>query len=123
MDDSKNRIPLQLSGGIVTVPIRYELTHSILEYLKRDLICYLEEHKHVFALVFDLNGVKILDADNFEALQKLLKMLSIMGKKVMLCGLASGIVSSIIDMEINIKNLATALDLNSALITLNQPKE
>lgn len=122
MEDSKNRIPLQLSGGIITVPIRYELTHSIIEYLKQDLILFLENHKHAFALVFDLNGVKILDSDNFEELQKLIKMLSIMGKKVMLCGLASGIVSSIIDMEINVKNLATALDLNSALTALNRYK-
>lgn len=118
MEDSKNRIPLQISNGIITVPIRYELTHHILNNLKQDLLAFIETHKQAGAVVFDLSGVKILDADNFEAFAKIIKMTNVMGLRVVLCGLAPGIVSSIVDMEINVKNIRTALNLNEALALL-----
>ena len=119
MNDSKNRIPLQISRKVVTVPIRYELTNHILENLKIDLLQFIEDHKDASAVVFDLNGVKILDADNFEDLKKVMQMIEIMGLRVMLCGLAPGIVSAIIDMEIDVSNINTTLDLNEALEELN----
>jgi len=120
MDDSKNRIPLQISRGIIMVPIRYELTHQILSNLNDDLLAYIGTQKNAFAVVFDLNGVKILDVDNFESLKKIIQTIGIMGMKAMLCGLAPGIVSAIIDLEIDTSNIETALDLNEALDKLSK---
>lgn len=120
MEDSKNRIPLQLSNGIITVPIRYELTHYILDNLRQDLLAFVDTHKQAYGVVFDLSGVKILDAHNFETLEKIIKAVGIMGLRVAICGMASGIVSSIVDMDINIKNIQTALNLNEAIILLQK---
>jgi rsbT antagonist protein RsbS len=114
LEDSKSRIPLQISNKIITVPIRYELTLPITDLLKKDLLSFIDEHKGAVAVIFDLNGVKILGEEEFNDLKKLIQMVSIMGLEVVLCGLAPGIVSTIVDMAVSIKGLKTALDLNGA---------
>lgn len=113
-EDSKSRIPLQISNDIITVPIRYELTMPIMELLKTDLLSFIDTHKSAVAVIFDLNGVKILGEEEFNDLKKLIQMVSIMGLRVVLCGLAPGIVSTIVDMAVSIKGLQTTLDLNTA---------
>lgn len=120
MEDSKNRIPLQVSNNIITVPIRYELTTPVLERLKSDLLQFVQESKDTKGVIFDLNGVKIVGEDEFNMLRKIIQMIDIMGLNVVLCGLAPGIVSTIVDMAISIKGLQTALDLNGAHALLAQ---
>lgn len=119
MEDSRNKIPLQISNSIITVPIRYELTMPILEQLKNDLTKFVDENKHAKGVVFDLNGVKILGEEEFNTLKKIIQMMDIMGLKVVLCGLAAGIVSTIVDMSVSVRGLKTALDLNGAYLTIN----
>ena len=118
MEDSKNRIPLQISNRIITVPIRYELTMPVLVQLRLDLLQFIDETKNAKGVIFDLNGVKIVGEDEFNTLRKIIQMIDIMGLSVVLCGLAPGIVSTIVDMAISIKGLKTALDLNGAYALL-----
>jgi rsbT antagonist protein RsbS len=91
----------------------------ILEQLKNDLTKFVDENKHAKGVVFDLNGVKILGEEEFNTLKKIIQMMDIMGLKVVLCGLAAGIVSTIVDMSVSVRGLKTALDLNGAYLTIN----
>lgn len=114
MDDSKIRIPLQISKGIIIVPIRYEVTHSIIETLKSDLLDFVSEHD-ANAVIFDLKGVAILDAEDFEGLNKIIQMIKLMGLETVLCGLSPGIVATIVSLDIDLRQVKTALDLNAAM--------
>lgn len=114
INNSKIRIPLQISKGIIIVPIRYEVTHFILETLKSDLLDFVSEHK-ADAVIFDLKGVEILDAEDFKGLNKIIKMIKIMGLDTVLCGLSPGIVAGIVSLDVDLRQVKTTLDLNAAM--------
>jgi anti-anti-sigma regulatory factor len=117
MKDLKNRVPLQISNGAVIVPIRYEVTRDMLNLLKQDLLEFVSVHA-AHSVVFDLKGIEILDADDFADMQKILKMINIMGLRAILCGLSAGVVATLVSLDVDAKGTITALDLNSALAML-----
>lgn len=117
MRDLKNRVPLQISGGAVIVPIRYEVTREMLDLLREDLLNFIAAHA-AHAVVFDLKGIEILDAEDFSDLHKILKMINIMGLRTILCGLSAGVVATLVTLNVDAKGITTALDLNSALALL-----
>jgi anti-anti-sigma regulatory factor len=119
MRDLKNRVPLQISNGAVIVPIRYEVTRDMLNLLREDLLNFISVHA-AHSVVFDLKGIEILDADDFSDLQKILKMINIMGLRAVLCGLSAGVVATLVALDVDAKGTITALDLNSALALLNK---
>lgn len=114
INNSKIRIPLQISKGVIIVPIRYEVTHFILETLKSDLLDFVSENK-ADAVIFDLKGVEILDAEDFKGLNKIIKMIKLMGLNTVLCGLSPGIVASIVSLDVDLRQVKTTLDLNAAM--------
>lgn len=115
---SKDRVPLQLSSGVVIVPLRFEITNVVMEYLKEDLLSFVVEH-NTNAVAFDLKGLEIMDADDFNLLSNLIKMLTVMGQEVMLCGLSPGIAAAIIEQGLDISDWKTAFNLNDAITVLN----
>ena len=121
MSDSKDRIPLQISNKVVLVPIRYQLTQMVLQYLKEDLLKFIAEHTAI-GVIFDLKGMEMVDAPDFEELTNIIRMIRLMGLKSVVCGISAGVVSSIVDMDMDTGNLETALDLNAAFLKLQKWK-
>lgn len=117
MKELKNRVPLQISNGAVIVPIRYEVTQDMLNLLKEDLLNFVSQHA-AHSVVFDLKGIEILDAEDFADIQKILKMINIMGLRAVICGLSAGVVATLVSLDVDAKGVSTALDLNSALAIL-----
>lgn len=119
MSIKKERVPLQISNGVIIVPIRYEVTQALLENLKEDLRSYIPENR-ASAAVFDLKGVDILDGEEFDSLVGIMTMLQLMGMRTVLCGLSPGVVAAIVELRTNTRNLEVALDLNAAFGKLNK---
>lgn len=118
---TKDRVPLQLSGGVAIAPIRYEITHVVIGYLQEDLLEFVVQN-NTHAVVFDLKGLEILDAEDFIQLSKLIRTLAVMGQRVLLCGLSPGIAATIIEQGLDAKDWNTVFDLNEALAKLVKKK-
>jgi len=121
MKENKNRVPLQISNGAVIVPIRYEVTRDMLDLLRSDLLQFIASHS-AHAVVFDLKGIEVLDGDDFADLQKILKMINIMGLRSIICGLSAGVVATLVSLGVDTNGIPTAFDLNQALAMLAQNK-
>lgn len=89
MSDSKDRIPLQISNKVVLVPIRYQLTQMVPQYLKEDLLKFIAEHTAI-GVIFDLKGMEMVDAPDFEELTSIIRMIRLMGLKSVVCGISAG---------------------------------
>jgi len=122
MNKSKDRIPLQISNGIIIAPIRYEITDTILHNLKADLLPFVEEHD-ADAVVFDLKGIELVDVEDFEGLISIISMIRIMGLETILCGLSPGVVAAMVALDVDTKGVETALDLSGAFAKLSKEEE
>lgn len=88
-----------------------------MDLLRADLLAFVGE-QNTHSVVFDLKGLEILDAHDFNSVSNLIKMLSIMGQKVVLCGLSPGIAATITEQDMDTNDWDTVFDLNEALSKL-----
>ena len=85
-----------------------------------DAIDYL---KSVKGFVIDLSGINVIDSQLWDIFSKTSQMIKIMGFPSLITGLSPGVVASIIDHDLNINEVSTALNLEEALSILNQSAE
>ena len=107
------RIPLQVSQGCVVASIQIDLTEEILTQFRKDLLDCLYE-TGAKGLILDLSGVEVMDSEDFQALNKTLSMASLMGAKAILTGFQPGVVSSLVDLNVEIDHINATLNLDAA---------
>jgi rsbT antagonist protein RsbS len=112
-DRDIQRIPLQISQGCIIASIQIDLTEEILEQFRQDLLDRLYQ-TGVKGLILDLSGVEVMDVEDFQAINTTLSMASLMGKKTILTGFQPGVVSSLVDFNVDFEHINAALNLDDA---------
>ena len=107
-------IPMQVIQGCLVVSVQIELTEELLSRFQEDLLERIR-CTHVKGVVLDVSGVEIMDSFDFAMLRSTMTMASIMGTKPMLVGLKPGIVSALIDMDVDVSRIQTALNVDDAI--------
>lgn len=122
MDDAANadRIPLQLIQGCLVASIQVDLTDAILERFREELLERIASTR-VHGVVLDVSGVRIMDRTEFDMLKTTMNMTAVMGARSVIVGLRPGIVSALVEMDVDIRNVRAALNLDDALAMLRQP--
>jgi rsbT antagonist protein RsbS len=116
MDDKagSGRIPLQLIQGCLVASIQVDLTDHVLSRFRQDLLARIGS-AHVHGVVLDVSGVEVMDSVDFEMLKTTMTMASIMGATPVIVGLKPGIVSALVDMDVDTRDVRAALNLDDAL--------
>ncbi len=126
MDDTAatNRIPLQLIQGCLVASIQVDLTEQVLGHFRQELLERIASTR-VHGVVLDVSGVEVMDCTDFEMLKTTMSMASVMGATPIIVGLKPGIVSALVDMEVDTRDVRAALNLDDALRMLNasEPSE
>jgi rsbT antagonist protein RsbS len=65
--------------------------------------------------VLDVSGVEVMDSTDFEMLRMTMSMASVMGAEPIIVGLKPGIVSALVDMDVDTGDVRAALNLDDAL--------
>ncbi len=117
-----DRIPLQLIQGCLVASIQVDLTDGVLNRFRRELLARIGS-THVHGVVLDVSGVDIMDSVDFEMLKTTMTMASIMGASPIIVGLKPGIVSALMDMDVDIRGVRAALNLDDALQILSATGE
>ena len=117
-----DRIPLQLIQGCLVASIQVDLTDDVLTRFRRELLDRIDS-THVHGVVLDVSGVEVMDAVDFELLRTTMAMASVMGATPVIVGLKPGIVSALMDLDVDIRDIRAALNLDDALKLLRQPDE
>ncbi len=115
-----NRIPLQLIQGCLVASIQVDLTDQVLDRFRQELLARIGS-THVHGVVLDVSGVDVMDSVDFDMLKTTMTMASVMGASAVIVGLQPGIVSALMDMDVDTRGVRAALNLDDALQILNAP--
>ena len=69
-------------------------------------------------MILDLSTVRVLDRYSFNALADTAKMALLLGVQTIFAGLQPGVVSSLVDLEVDVSGIRTALTLEDAFLQL-----
>ena len=97
-----------------------EFISNILSQFRHELLERIASER-VHGVVLDVSGVTVMDSTDFELLKTTMTMASVMGASPIIVGLKAGIVSALMDMNVNTEGVRAALNLDDALRLLNDP--
>ncbi len=117
-----DRIPLQLIQGCLVASIQVDLTEQVLGLFRDELLGRIAG-AHVHGVVLDVSGVETMDSTDFEMLKTTMTMASVMGAEPIIVGLKPGVVSALVDMDVDTRNVRAALNLDDALQILGASPE
>jgi rsbT antagonist protein RsbS len=113
VQDQAFTIPLQLSRGLAVASLQVELSESVLKRFRDELLAFVARTQ-AKGVIMDLSGLEVVDASEFESLRRVIDMVRIMGAEVLVAGLRPGVVSSLIDLEVNTDGVLAAMNLDDA---------
>ena len=116
------KINIHETQGCLVVPIQEELSKEAALQIQKSLLEQVHA-KSVKGVIIDLSGVKIIDGILWEIFSKTTQMVKMLGSPSVITGLSPGVVASIIDLNIDINDLTTAMNLENALEILTQSTE
>ena len=107
------RIPLQISRNCIVASVQLDLRPDVLASLQTDLVDLLGK-SGAQAVVIDLSGLQTIDREEFEALRRTSDMARLMGARSVLSGLNPGVVSSLVDLDVNLIDVEATRTLDAA---------
>jgi rsbT antagonist protein RsbS len=116
---SQVRIPLQVSRGCVVASIQVDLTEAVLRTFRQDLL-ELIHSSGSSGVILDVSGVEIMDADDFDAVRRSMAMAELMGARCIVSGLRPGVVSALIDLDVDSEGVDAVLNLDEAFRRMDE---
>lgn len=106
-------VSMQVTRGCLVVSIQTDLDDAILDGFRRALLERVRTAA-VAAVILDVSAVVVMDAHDFESLRRSMEMAGVMGALPVIVGLRPGIVAALVDMDIQVDAVRTALDVEHA---------
>ena len=109
-----NNITMYETQGCLVVPIQEELSIEAAKNIQHKLLEQIYS-KSIKGVIIDLSGVDIIDSILWEVFSKTTQMIQVIGFPTLITGLSPGVVASIIELNLEIKTVRTAMNLEAAL--------
>ena len=116
------KITMHETQGCLVVLIQEELSKEAAQRIQKNLLEQVHS-KNIKGVVIDLSGVKIIDGTLWEVFSKTARMIKILGFPSVITGLSPGVVASIIDLNLDLSDLTTSVNLEDGLEILTQSTE
>lgn len=103
-----------MSRGSVIASIQTDVTLDVVIALQQDaleMIGAMGAH----GFVVDVSGVELLEPDDFELLLRTMDMARLMGARPVLCGLRAGVVSALVDLDVDLEQIDATRTIDDAL--------
>jgi rsbT antagonist protein RsbS len=110
-DDIGAHVPLQLSRDCVIASIQIDLQGEALLAFRDDLLRYVATTR-ASGVIIDVSGLQIIDADDWDALRRTMAMTKLLGARPVITGLRPGVVSSLIELGVDVEGVETAPSLD-----------
>ena len=103
-----------MSRGSVVASIQTDVTPDVIIALQQDGLEMIgSTSAHGF--VVDHSGVELLEPDEFEVLLGTMEMAKLMGARPVLCGLRPGVVSALVDLDVDLEEIDATRTIDDAL--------
>jgi len=106
--DTENAMSILRNCLVVT--LNAELYDKTLWRLRTDILQKIHTTR-VRGMILDLSTVRVLDSFAFNFLSDTARMASLLGAATVFVGLQPGVVSSLVDLEVKIDDVRTALNI------------
>lgn len=113
------RVPMQVSQGCVVASVQVDLTDVNIRQLRTDLLAQVQTVRPR-GVILDLSGITVMDRVDWNNLRRTLDMVNIMGSRPVICGLRPGVVAALSEMDAEVSDLESVLDLDAAFQLLNR---
>ncbi len=114
-----NATPMQVTRGSLVVSLQRVLEENQLRRLRHDLLEQIQR-KGLRGVILDASAVETMDSVDFSTLRRTLEMAALMGAIPIIVGLRPGIVSALVTMDVDIRGLRAAADLDRGLELLEE---
>jgi len=116
-DDAVPRVAMQVTQGVLVVPVQIELYEATLKALREDMLGNIRRTGVRQALI-DLSAVEVMDSYAYGSICDTATMARVMGTKTVLAGIKAGVASVLVEFDVNVKRVAMALNLEAGLAML-----
>lgn len=118
-------VAMHISRGCLIVPIQIELYDEIILRIQKDILERVKE-TGVKGVIIDVSGVEIIDSFFAQVICDTTRMTYMLGATTVLTGLKPEVAASLVDLDIDFKDVRIAMDLEAGfqrLEPLVRPKE
>ena len=119
---SAPRVTIQPYGGALIASIQVDVDDRVLRRLQADLLEAVRRDGSK-AVLIDLAGVELLDAEDFAGLRRIVDAVSLMGAETVLCGVRPGVAASLVRLDAPVDGLRTELSLDTALAAISRGQD
>jgi rsbT antagonist protein RsbS len=113
-------IPVQLHEQCLIASIQVDLSHSLLDQFRQEMLQRIVEQGNIRGVVFDLSGLQIIDLPDFEEIVRIIDMIRLMGYRTIISGLRPEVISSLVMLDADIDGLVGVAGLDEALEKINE---
>ena len=120
-----SKVAMYITQGCLVVPIQVELHDELVLQIQEDILERVNK-TGIKGVIIDVSGVAIIDSPLGRAISDTARMASLLGAKTVITGLRPGVVASLIDLDFDIRGIATAVSLEEGfrmLAPVVAPKE
>lgn len=110
-------IPLQLNNNCVVASIQVDLSKTILDLFRNELLEYCSKVRPN-GVVLDVSGQKVIDDHDFESLRKICNSARMMGYPTVLSGFRPGVVASLVLLDVNFDGITATRNLDEAFLLI-----
>ena len=109
---------MSVTSGCLIVQLTVELYDDLMDDLQMAILSRVKKES-LKGLVLDLSSLQVIDSYTCNLIVDTIKMVQLLGIQSIVVGLRPGIVASIIDLNVDTRNIRTALNLENAIELIN----
>ena len=112
-----SKAAMSIVQGCLVIPVQADLYDDLLERIRGDVLNRLYS-KTVNGVVFDMSAVSVMDTYVFRHLVDTGKMAHLLGVEAVLVGLQAGVVSALVDLEVDTTSVRSYRTIDEAVAYL-----
>ena len=117
--DSTSKIVINEMRNAMVATVQIPLTRDVLSQFRTDLLVKIRTN-YSPNLILNFSGLEIMDRKEFEEIQNIVQMAYLMGVKSYFVGLSPAIAATLVLMDVDIRNIKSALNLEDALSAIGE---
>lgn len=105
---------IHIIGDNLIVPVKGELDDDSVKHLQTEIV-EKAQATSVTGVLIDMSAVRVLDSFVFSVLADTAKMVALLGSRPVFVGFQAGVASALIDLNVDVDSIATALTMEDGL--------
>lgn len=112
-----------VSQNTLILPFQADFFTEVIQTLESEILKKIHTDRSIIGIILDLSKAKIIDLDNIQQLESVLKMAEILGVEAYLCGLRPDVTLTLVNLGYENKDLKTCLSIEHGITLINKNNE